>query len=460
MVRPLHGVSDRPTGPPSRVPQHGLCPPEGIGDPDRRGVAASAYAILGVVLLGVLLATTYGKPSRQYLESNLRHLELALLVALALYAATRYKRRVPVALVATAIGLLVLDLIDFWVYSFPAGVLVAGISLYLRYFLLAYFVYLVPFSERDMRALLRILAVFLLVLTVLVAIQFATGRWLAWFMQDNAVVFRASLRRASGVFPYPNEMALFAGAWFFLYFSRRRLSRLYWLVSVALAADIFMSVTRWFALVLVALVVLYGLRTRHGLLKTVMIGGLAVLLLVQLSGTAGRLFEDMPTYTSGSSPRQFYLRAAWKVFKLNPITGIGFDRFGTTLPSAYYNPESLLRSHFGMSTTDSMLARLLPEFGVLGVALIFGFLAIVFTRGVAWESREPVARGYVYCMLFVALSAVSSPEAFFGPHAMPFWIAVGLILKEAAQCEPLTQQAGALPARALTKSPTLGAGPS
>lgn len=416
-----------------------------MGDPDRRRVAVSAYAILGVVLLGVLLATTYGKPSRQYLESNLRHLELALLVALALYAATRYKRRVPVALVMTAIGLLVLDLVDFWLYSFPVGVLVAGTSQYLRYSLLAYFVYMVPFSERDMRTLLRIFAGFLLLLTVLVAIQFATGRWLAWFMQDNAAVYRASLPRASGVFPYPNEMALFAGAWFFLYFSRRRLSRLYLLVSVALVADVFMSVTRWFAFVLVALVVLYVLRTRHGLLKTVVIGGLAVLLLVQLSGTAGRLFEDMPTYASGSSPRQFYLRAGWKVFVQHPVTGIGLDRFGTTLPSAYYNPENIsaLQEGLGMSTTDSLLARLLPESGVLGVALIVGFFAIVFTRGLAWGSREPVARGYVYCMVFVALSAVSSPSGFLEPHAMPLWISVGLILKEAAQRELPTWRAGA-----------------
>ena len=429
-----------------------------MGDPDRQRVAPSAYAILGVVLLGVLLATTYGKPSRQYLESNLRHLELALLVAFALYAATRYKIRVPVALVTTAIGLLVLDLVDFWLYSFPVGVLVAGTSLYLRYFLLAYVVYMVPFSERDMRMLLHILAWFLLLLTALVAIQFATGHWLAWFMQDNAIVYRASLRRASGVFPYPNEMALFAGAWFFLYFSRRSLSRLYLLVSAALAADVLMSVTRWFAVVLVALVVLYVLRTRHGLLKTVVLGGLGVLLLVQLSDTAGRLFEDLPRYASGSSPRQFYLRAGWEVFKQHPITGIGFDRFGTTLPSAYYNPAYLLRFHYGMSTTDSMLARLLPEFGLLGVALVVGFLAIVFTRGVAWGGREPVARGYVYCMLFVTLSAVSSPEAFFGPHAMPFWISVGLILREAAQREPLRQQARILPAKTQTKPPTLGAG--
>jgi len=429
-------------------------------DADRPRAAASAYAILGVVLLGVLLATTYGKPGRQYLESSLRHLELVLLVALALYAATRHKRRVPAALVTTAIGLLVLDLVDFWLYSFPVGVLVAGTSLYLRYFLLAYIVYMVPFSERDTRKLLRILAWFLLLLTVLVAIQFASGRWLAWFMQGNAVVHRASLRRASGVFPYPNEMALFAGAWFFLYFSRRRLSRLYLLVSVALVSDVFMSLTRWFAFVLLALVILYLLRTRHGVLKTVVISGLGVLLLVQFSGTAGRLFEDMPTYSTGSSPRQFYLRTGWNVFKQNPITGIGFDRFGTTLPSAYYNPEYRHGFHFGMTTTDSLLARFLPELGVLGVALLFGFLAIVLTRGVVWGSREPVARGYVYCMFFVALSAASSPEAFFGPHAMPFWISVGLILKETAKREPVTLQAGTLPARALTKSPTLGAGPS
>jgi O-antigen ligase len=236
-----------------------------------------------------------------------------------------------------------------------------------------------------------------------------------------------------GIFDWPDTWALFCGTWFFIYLARRTRSRLFFVTSILLALAVGATLTRWSTAALLALVVLYLLKQRRARWRAAALVAIIAVLGVLYGGQIKSQFSDLRFYSAGEAPRVAYLREGVRIFLSRPLytlTGVGYYRFGRAVPYAIDDPRTnpINGMVTTLATTDSIVASLPPEFGVVGLLLLLGFFSIVLRRGIRWAKSNPAARGYVYGMAFVLISSLAASEGFFGAYAAVFWVAAGLSL--------------------------------
>jgi O-antigen ligase len=326
------------------------------------------------------------------------------------------------------------DAFDILWQQLPLGVLYLGVNAYLRYFLLAFIVYALSVDDADMEAVLKVLAPVFVGLSLLTIVQFATGHAEQFFLNPSVPPpMRGGIRQGVGIFDWPDGWALFCGTWFFIYFARRTRSSLYLVTSILLALAVGATLTRWCIAALLALLVLYLLKQRRARWRAAALVVIIAALAVLYGGQIKSQFFDLRFYSAGEAPRVAYLREGIRVFFTKPLytlTGVGYYRFGRAVPYAIDDPRTNPINGLvtALTTTDSIIASLLPEFGVVGLLLLLGFFIVVLRQGTHWAKNNPAARGYVYSMVFVLLSSLSASEGFFGAYAAVFWVAAGLVL--------------------------------
>jgi O-antigen ligase len=342
------------------------------------------------------------------------------------------------------------DAFDTLWQQLPLSVLYVGVNAYLRYFLLAFIVYALSVDDADMEAILKVLAPVFIGLSLLTMVQFATGHGEQFFLNPaSPVPARGGVHRAVGIFDWPISWALFCGTWFFIYLARRARSSLFLITSILLALAVGATLTRWCIAALLALLVLYLLKQRRARWRAAALVMIIAVLGVLYGGQIKSQFSDLRFYSAGEAPRVAYLREGVRILLSKPLytlTGVGYYRFGRPVPYAIDDPRTnpingLVTT---LTTTDSIVASLLPEFGAVGLLLLLGFFVAVLRQGTHWAKNNPAARGYVYGMVFVLVSSLSAPEGFFEASAAVFWVAAGLILV-AGRREP--RVSAALPAR-------------
>jgi hypothetical protein len=361
-------------------------------------------------------------------------LELIVLVLAAGYLFVRPHPRAPASLTVALLGLIAMDAFDILWQQLPLGVLHLGVSEYLRYFLLTFIVYALSVDDADMEVVLKVLAPVFIGLSLLTMVQFATGHGEQFFLNPAyPVPVRGGVHRAVGIFDWPNTWALFCGTWFFIYLARRTRSSLFFITSISLALAVGATLTRWCIAALLALLVLYFLKQRRARWRAAALVAIIAVLAVLYGGQIKSQFSDLRFYSAGEAPRVAYLREGVRIFlsePLNTLTGVGYYRFGRPVPYAIDDPRTnpINGMVTTLATTDSIVASLLPEFGVVGLVLLLGFFSIVLRRGMRWAKSNPAARGYVYGMAFVLISSLAASEGFFGAYAAVFWVAAGLSL--------------------------------
>ena len=407
-------------------------------------VHGSAYLVFFFVVVGVAADMLAGHSHLQAQGTQLDRLEAGLLLLAALWALVGYRRQAPIALIVTGVGLLSVELAAYWIHGFPLHVLFTGTSLYLRYFLLAYFVYMSAFDSRDLDAVMKVLAFFILAMTAVAAVQFSTGRLLMYFTGDYGAVTRASLTRAVGFFPWPNEFALFCGTLFFLYASRALSSRLYLVTTIALGVGVILSGTRWSIFLVIGLLLLWGARQPKRWVRSTFLVLAVATIAIAFASTLTSALWDLRFYAEGKSPRIMYFEQGLRVWSDNILFGVGFGRYGTEWDANMEGAQNTVLAKYGiarpvivlpnghvrtLATTDSFLASLLPEFGLVGSLILGGFLVVLIRWGVGLARVIPHSSGYTLTILFLALSTLTSSSAIVAPHALILWVVIGLLLK-------------------------------
>jgi len=49
--------------------------------------------------------------------------------------------------------------------------------------------------------------------------------------------------------------------------------------------------------------------------------------------------------------------------------------------------------------------------------------------GERWGRLDRVTTGYVWCLLFMALSTASSAQGLYAPHTVALWISIGMLAR-------------------------------
>jgi len=403
-----------------------------VATPKTHALSTKSLALLGLVILATARAVL--SSPRWGLGYQADQLELIVLVLAAGYLFVRPHPRAPTSLTVALLGLIAVDAFDVLWQQLPLGVFYLGASVYLRYFLLAFIVYALSVDDVDMEVVLKVLAPVFIGLSLLTIVQFATGHGEQFFLNPSLPPpMRAGIRQGVGIFDWPDTWALFCGTWFFIYLARRTRSSLYFLTSFLLALAVGATLTRWCIAALLALLVLYSLKQRRARWRAAALVFIIAVLAVLYGSQIKAQFSDLPRYSAGEAPRVAYFREGVRIFLSKPLyalTGVGYYRFGRAVPYAIDNPRTnpinSLVTHLG--TTDSIVASLLPEFGVVGLVLLLGLLGVVLRRGIRWAKSNSAARGYVYAIGYVLLSSLSSSGGFFGAYAAVFWVTAGLIL--------------------------------
>jgi len=421
-----------------------------LATPKAHALSAKSMALLGLVMLTTARAALIMSRWATLAQQATR-LELIVLVLAAAYLFVRPHPRAPASLTVALLGLIAVDAFDTLWQQLPLSVLYVGVNAYLRYFLLAFIVYALSADDADIEAVLKLLAPVFIGLSLLTIVQFATGHGERFFLNpDLPLPIRAGIRQGVGIFDWPDGWALFCGTWFFIYLARRTRSSLYLVTSILLALAVGATLTRWCIAALLALLILYLLKQRRARWRA---GALVVIIAVVGVLYGGQIKSqfgaDLRFYspTGGEAPRVAYLREGVRVSFSKPLytlTGVGYYRFGREVPYAIDDPRTnpingnlTILSSTGhvhiLSTTDSLAASLLPEFGVVGLLLLLGFFVVVLRQGTQWAKNNPAARGYVYGMVFVLLCSLTDSSGFFASHAAVFWVAAGLILVASRQ---------------------------
>jgi O-antigen ligase len=404
-----------------------------VATPKVHVFSAKSLALLGLVVLTTARAVVIS-PRWGSLGQQATRLELIVLVLAATYLFVRPHPRAPASLTVALLGLIAVDAFDILWQQLPLSVLYVGVNAYLRYFLLAFIVYALSLDDADMEAVLKVLAPVFIGLSLLTIVQFVTGHAEQFFLNPSVPPpMRGGIRQGVGIFDWPDGWALFCGAWFFIYLARRTRSSLFFLTSILLALAVGATLTRWCIAALLALLILYLLKQRRARWRAAALVLIIAVLGVLYGGQIKSQFSDLRFYSVGEAPRVAYLREGVRIFLSKPLytlTGVGYNRFGRAAPYAIDDPRTnpINGMVTTLATTDSIIASLLPEFGVVGLLLLLGFFVVVLRQGTHWAKNNPAARGYVYGMVFVLLSSLSASDGFFGAYAAVFWVAAGLIL--------------------------------
>jgi len=286
-----------------------------------------------------------------------------------------------------------------------------------------------PLSKEGMKVLLGCVAIAAIGSAVISVVQVSTGALVDVFQGSFPQAVRGPWQRALGFFPWPIELALFSGIAFFALSAQRERSQLFRVGAFACVVCVVLSITRW-AILILLLLWLFDLalsRSLRGILVGLSFAGFAVAL---LAGIAFELVQaDLPTYLSGAAPRSVYLLMGLRIWSDHPLIGVGFARYGAQWASVLEG--SSLMSAYGIgsfnlvNTTDTFLAQILPELGLVGAsALVMYYWAAI--RGLFSRRRElPELTGYALAVCFAVLGVVISSSVLYSSHTMLYWILIG-----------------------------------
>ncbi len=309
---------------------------------------------------------------------------------------------------------------------------------YCKYFLLIFIVIFSRFDETDILKLLKIIMPIVVVGWLLAVFQFlGVEKFFDFFRGTYDIVERNGFYRSIGFFPHAIEFANFSAVLFCIYYFLYKYKyKLKWqlFTSVILFLNVILSGTRVTLLVLVFLLFFDNRRYLLKQFKAFYFLIFAVLI--------SSIFIDIKSYImlmvnqySGTSPREYYIFKGIDVWKDNILFGIGFNTYGTwsyreATNDLIYNKYNIHNfDYFNLKTTDTFVAQLLPEFGLIGILLIVVFTIFIYNRYNYLLKINNNNKAYGYVILTCLLLTLNSSFILFDSHVGSFfWISIGLII--------------------------------
>lgn len=279
-------------------------------------------------------------------------------------------------------------------------------------------------DEKDKRTIAHALLVSLAFVTIWAFIQFATGKFIPYPWNTDLLT-----RRATGPFPYPNALSLFAAPIAALFFGlavskQRHLidGRLAWLGFAMGLFDILLakSVGGFVGLlagVTVTLVVIK--KTRW---PTVAVTIIAVLLVLAIPLTRAKIISTLSFHEWSGKVRTVIWKETWNMLKDtstplgagHPVFGAGFGAYPDVIKP--YHAATYIEI---FQYPHDILLNLWSETGLLGI-LAFAWLCIV------WWNETRNRRWLFLPLLAMLVHGLVDVPYFKNDLAMLFWVLAAL----------------------------------
>jgi O-antigen ligase len=128
-----------------------------------------------------------------------------------------------------------------------------------------------------------------------------------------------------------------------------------------------------------------------------------------------------------------------EVFKDNPLFGIGFDRYVTKWTSELDNYNIMMKynirffntqGNVTLNTTDSFLAKILPEMGLVGGGLFVILIAVVLKKSYKLTKLNSQFSLFFYTLMYLLFYTINQSHSLFNRQMGPmFWICMGFVIK-------------------------------
>ncbi|MCB2295314.1 oligosaccharide repeat unit polymerase [Clostridium algoriphilum] len=309
---------------------------------------------------------------------------------------------------------------------------------YCKYFGLIYFIMLSKVDEDDILKLLKVFSLFIIVCTILSFLQLLGNIQLFDLFRGRFdIVSRNGNYRSIGFFPYPIELGNYAAILFCLYYYLNKYiykNIWFYFISLLLVINVVLSGTRIALVALILVFIFSNLKSVRQILSTAIIIVVASLVLNNFMNIQQMINDTKQEYV-GMTPREYYILNGINVWKDNPLVGIGFGTYGSMkyrmiTGDKIFNEYKLHAFDFAkLQTTDTFVAEILPEFGTLGIVLLFLFGGLFYSRYKIIEKYNKGNRAYVYVFFTICILSLNSSSVFFSSHIGTFfWISMGMIL--------------------------------
>ncbi|UZW14985.1 O-antigen ligase family protein [Clostridium pasteurianum] len=310
---------------------------------------------------------------------------------------------------------------------------------YCKYFTLIYFITLIKIDDKDILKLLKVFSIVIVILSILSILQFlGIQQFFDIFKGRFEIIERNGFYRSIGFFPYPIELGNYCAVIFCLYYFLNKYKyKETWLyfISILLVINIVLSGTRTSLLALIIVFILSNLKSARQIISAAIIIVISFLIINNFMDIQQIIDNTKVEYT-GMTPRQYYTLKSIEVWKNNPIAGIGFGTYGAMkyrlqTNDVIFNKYNIHDFDFAnLKTTDIFYAQILPEFGIIGVLLLFALGKFFYSRYKILKEYDKSNCAYIYVFLTMCILALNSSSIFFSPHIGTFfWFSMGMILK-------------------------------
>lgn len=397
-----------------------------------------------LLLLFIVLEQAAGlDESQNQLKSLLNNIQkLGLLAALFI---TVVKNKLPSVkevriFTALAVSFIAINFISTMTTYYDFKIFISTTLDYCKYFTLVFIILYSRFDDKDILKLLKLYSPIIIIGFILALLQFmGIERFFDMFRGIYNIQIRSGIYRSIGFFPYPIEFANYSCVLFCLYYYLNKYkynNKFLFFISIILVLNILLTGTRVTLLALIATLILNSFKSIKQALKISFFLLILVIIMNSFFNLKEMISDTKTEYSSSTlSPREYYITKGFDVFADYPVFGIGFNTYGTR----YYRDitgDMIFNKYdvhafdwFKLSTTDTFVAQILPEFGSIGVILIILSCIFVYRRYRYLNKIDMSNRAYFYIIISCLILSLNSSQVLFNPHVGSlFWISVGMIL--------------------------------
>lgn len=258
------------------------------------------------------------------------------------------------------------------------------------------------------------------------------------FLRNYNIVSRYGNFRAVGVFNHGIELGDFSTLMFAIFYSLSKYTKSKWytVCSLMMVFSVILSGTR-VAFVAVALVFLMNnIKKFTSWLKMIVAVGILVVVVssfINVELLLQRTKIDLNTETA----RLYYFEKGIKVWEDHPLFGIGYatycsNRYRKMTNDCIFDEYDIHKYDFAhLKTSDSFIAEIIPEYGVIGMGLIAYMMMYArknLNNKIKIQEEYRIIKIIFLCFIMIMLNSAS---AFFSYHVgSVFWIGLGLIFAE------------------------------
>lgn len=308
-----------------------------------------------------------------------------------------------------------------------------------KYFVLIYYILSIRMSKNEMADLLELVAGIVFMHTFYAVMQFSGNTmFFDIFRGRFDIVTRMGSFRSIGMFPYGIELGNYSCVLFAIYYnfskvSEREKRRFYLIIEVCLVICIITSGTRTSMANVMVLYIAANFSNAKQWVKT-----LFIILSVLIVGSNFIDIADIISRTkwdvSIELPRTYYMKKGIEIWKDHPFLGVGYNTYGSlkyrerTNDVIFDTYDIHKFDYANLTTTDSFIVEIVPEFGILGIFVIMLYGSYIFKCYRKKRDKE-YNRIFIMIILSITIMSINTSTPYINSHIGTwFWIACGFLL--------------------------------